>query len=173
MQEFVTVMQTRDEGFALLSSCDWVLIRSASTAKTCFQVQLLCLIKFPKKGAKRLFVALIKTYYFQLYFFNNHKLYVAHDSLSASVISSRFAKKEKRNVRLNRKQLWYSMFVKIARIALENSFDTTAPLLKNKLFELQWTSKLWLSKVNFKVKRGMRKGGGGGHVNTTKTHRNT
>ena len=57
-----------------------------------------------------MFVALIsKTYYFQLHFISNHKLYVAHDSLSASVISSRFAKKkkkkEKKNVRLNRKQL--------------------------------------------------------------------
>ena len=74
-------------------------------AKTCFQVQLRCLIKFPKKGAKRLFVALVKTYYFQRYFFSNHKLYVAHDSLSTSVISSRFAKKENKNVWLNRKQL--------------------------------------------------------------------
>ena len=73
-------------------------------------------------------MALIKTYYFQLYLFSNHKLYVAHDSLSASVISSRFAKKRKKECQAKPKTALIQLFVKIVRIALENSFDTTACL---------------------------------------------
>ena len=76
-----------------------------------------------------MFVALIKTYYFQLYLFTNHKLYVAHDSLSASVISSRFAKKkEKKESQAKPKTALIQLFVKIDRTALENSFDTTVCL---------------------------------------------
>ena len=73
-------------------------------------------------------MALVKTYYFQLYFFSNHKLYVAHDSLSASVISSRFAKKRKQECEAKPKTALIQLFVKTVRIALENSFDTTACL---------------------------------------------
>ena len=73
-------------------------------------------------------MALIKTYYFQLYLFSNHKLYVAHDSLSASFISSRFAKKRKKECQAKPKTALIQLFVKIVRIALENSFDTTVCL---------------------------------------------
>ena len=69
-----------------------------------------------------MFVALIKTYYFQLYLFSNHKLYVAHDSLSASVISSRFAKKkEKKECQAKPKTALIQLFVKIVRMRWKTS----------------------------------------------------
>ena len=73
-------------------------------------------------------MALIKTYYFQLYLFSNHKLYVAHDSLSASVISARFAKKRKKECQAKAKTALIQLFVKIVRIELENIVDTTVCL---------------------------------------------
>ena len=77
-----------------------------------------------------MFVALIKLCYFQLYFFSNHKLNCTlHTTLSASVISSRFAKKKrKKECQTKPKTALIQLFVKIVRIAQENSFDTTACL---------------------------------------------
>lgn len=91
-------------------------------------MQLRCLIKFPKKGAKRLFVALIKTYYFQLYFLaiTNCTLHTTLCPLQLSVHV--LPKKRKKECQAKPKTALIQLFVKIVRIALENSFDTTACL---------------------------------------------
>lgn len=79
-----------------------------------------------------MFVALIKTYYFQLYLLSNHKLYVAHDSLSASVISSRFAKKRKKECQAKPKTALIQLFVKMFELRWKTALIYHSMFVKNK-----------------------------------------